>query len=345
MDGVAHYRRSTFSAGTSQHSLASSSSSSGSVSAGSSGATGGPSGAVFFPRRSSFATSGASAARDVRPGPLALSSQAQKSSSLKRGSLQIPKRAASQRSKSKSAAAAAAVSAATSSRSKIYDTPPYFSAGLSNTAASLPVAATQGLQDGRAFYDSALLSAEQTTFSPPEETKTGDFGLTGAVTPPDSGTATPTSSSASGPSSDDLLDVRAMQFFEQSPDEDAALPDDDWLARSSDRGFVRVLTSDGSYSGSERCLLETTASELADRIGSKWLFVCDSSGSVRRLAGGEKPLVLQVEKLREMGYEGSRLQQYGQTVEAGHCIRFYDGKHGTTLGLIGAHSWVPYMPL
>lgn len=116
-----------------------------------------------------------------------------------------------------------------------------------------------------------------------------------------------------------------MRLFEQASG-DAALSDEEWLSQSPDRGFVRVRTSDGSYTGAERCTLETTAGELADRIGSKWLFLFNSSGMVRRLERDERPLQIQVHKLVEMGYEGIQLQLRGLSTEMDHCICFYDGE-------------------
>ena len=318
MDGILQYRRSTFSVANSKDS--------GPEMAGPAAASGPSAPAAFFPpRRSSFSTSGAAAAKDARQLPYSLSSssqQAQKVASLKRGGISIPKRVASQRGTAKSAAYNVG------SKSKIYETP-YFGASLamSGPTIGLSVQASQGMHENKGTLPRSSIHMEPKTFA---ESTSQEFRLgVAAVTPPGSGTVTP-SSSASGPSADDLLDVRAMQLFEHTPEGDESLPDDKWLAMNEERGFVRVHTSDGSYSGAERCMLGTTAGELADRIGSKWLFLCDSSGSVRRMAGSECPLAVQVEKLKEMGYEGSRLQQYGQTVEAGHCIRFYDGELNIT---------------
>ncbi|XP_065184793.1 PH domain leucine-rich repeat protein phosphatase 1-like isoform X1 [Sycon ciliatum] len=316
-------RRSTFSVFNpgSQLSIGSATSN-GAGSAAQQGATGaaGP----FIPtRRSSLSSSsGALAGRDARRMPV-VSLRQEKTGSLKRGAggsgavgpLHIPKRIASTKRKSVSGSQKQPPGAV----NRAFDAP-YFGTAYANTAAALPSASSHGMSAGQAVY-SRVVPREQRHSVIAE--LNGDAAS--AITPPDSGTTTPISSSASYPSTDDLLDAGDMRLFEQ-PGTAAALSNEDWLAQSPDRGFVRVHTSDGSYTGAERCTLETTAGELAERIGSKWLFVFNSSGMVRRLGGNERPLHIQVRKLTEMGYEGVRLQRRGLSAETDHCISFYDGK-------------------
>lgn len=150
----------------------------------------------------------------------------------------------------------------------------------------------------------------------------------GERTPPtSSGNVTPSSGGDSGTASyDDLLDAHALRYFEQDDAKDANLEDDEWVANDEARGFVRVHSADGSYSEPLRCTLQTTGRELADRIGSRWIFMQMSDSLVRRLLPNEKPLALQQQQLRKIGYEGQRLQLQGRSIETGQVVRFFDGE-------------------
>ena len=147
-------------------------------------------------------------------------------------------------------------------------------------------------------------------------------------TPPStSGNVTPSSGGDSGTAScDNLLDMRALRYFEQDDAQDAGLEDEEWVKGGEDRGFVRVHAADGSYSAPFRCTLQTTCRELADKIGTRWLFVQECDSLVRRLLPTEKPLFVQQQLLGQIGYDGYRQQLQGMHAETGQLVRFFDGK-------------------
>ena len=116
------------------------------------------------------------------------------------------------------------------------------------------------------------------------------------------------------------------QLVEQYEPEDADEDLLEWLSGSIENGVVQVYTPGSTYCDLVKCTICTTAETIMAKCFSKELYV-HYGGRMRKLNPEDRPLYIQNEFLRLVGYDDhKRLQLEGISPELGPLFKFVAGR-------------------
>ncbi|KAL5466748.1 hypothetical protein EMCRGX_G030897 [Ephydatia muelleri] len=100
-----------------------------------------------------------------------------------------------------------------------------------------------------------------------------------------------------------------------------------WMGQDPRRGVIRVYQPDSSYSDVVRCTLDTEGDEVMGRCLVAELYIHYGTGLVRQVHVWDKPLAMQNEFLKSLGFSNMRrIQKEGMRKDLAPLFKFVAGK-------------------
>lgn len=100
-----------------------------------------------------------------------------------------------------------------------------------------------------------------------------------------------------------------------------------WMGQDPRRGVIRVYQPDSSYSEVVQCTLDTEGDEVMGRCLVAELYIHYGTGLVRQVHVWDKPLQMQNEFLKSLGFSNMRrIQKEGMRKDLAPLFKFVAGK-------------------